>query len=771
MKNTVLAALCCLAFAPLSRAEGEVSTIRRPGPWHHVNNRAHVGIPSVAISPKNGRMWATWYAGVTPGEDSNNYVVLATSADGGQTWKEVLVADPDGIGPLRSFDPEVWVAPDGLLRWTWTERKVPLQSQAESAYAGAHSNPCDDELMMVALSAEDEPAGEFPSPKHIGRGIMMCKPIVANDGRWLLPIAHWYEEPSACVLETTNGVDFVEVGGATLAKKERLFDEHTMVQRADGALWMLIRTRTGFSESLSKDGGRTWDECVPSGLGHPSARLFLRRLASGRLLLVKHGAIGEKTGRTKLMAFLSEDDGVTWQGGLLLDGRSGVSYPDGDQFADGRIAVVYDYSRTKERLVLMAVFTEEDILAGRNVSGKLALHKVVSSRDESDPDWTGVDPRLGRSLDPDGRTLWVDGRRIERGGRPFVSAPPYARLPHKFEGRLSPQTIHVGQDSAGVSFNFVSDASRLVFEWSLLRAPAAKPPHPDANRNGIDVYGRGEKGGWEFVANGASVGRFGNRLEMDWLPGRECRVYLPACNGLRDFRVGVARGASVVPPTPVAGKPIVFFGSDNFQGASASRPGLVLSAAVGRLLDAPTINLGFVGVTAPEPAFLELLASIDAAAYVFDSAWIAPGAKITLAEWARELKKARPDAKVIFAADHLPSGGDFMLDCTRLNDFGLMEGARAIVAALGGAGSRTSLEATKPEVAKQEDSKPAVAKPEEAKREEVKSGVVKPAVAKLADAKAKDAKPERAKPATEIKKNPKVDDVLPGLEYLMKETK
>lgn len=50
-----------------------------PGKRHAVTNRAFTGIPSVAVAPQ-GRLWATWYAGVTPGEDLNNYAVLARAA-------------------------------------------------------------------------------------------------------------------------------------------------------------------------------------------------------------------------------------------------------------------------------------------------------------------------------------------------------------------------------------------------------------------------------------------------------------------------------------------------------------------------------------------------------------------------------------------------------------------------------------------------------------------------------------------------------------------
>ena len=683
MKKNIIAAIS-LAAVFASYAEG-VRTVRPPEPWHHVNNRAYAGIASVAVSPKNGRIWVAWYAGVTPGEDSNNYVVLSTSADRGQTWKEVLVADPDGLGPRRAFDPQVWVAPDGLLRWTWTERTVPLQSHSESAYAGCHADPRSDDLMMCALNAEEEPSGDVPAPVRIGRGVMACKPIVASDGSWLFPSAHWREEPSACVLATKDGINFSELGGVTVPRDERLYDEHVMAQRVDGALWMLVRTRSGIAESLSKDGGKTWEQCEDSGLKHPSARLFLRRLASGRLLLVKHGPVGEKTGRERLMAFLSEDDGVTWQGGLLIDGRSGVSYPDGDQLPDGTIAVVYDYSRTRERLICMAMFTEDDVLAGRNASGKLELHKVVSCRDATDAEWKDVDPRLGRSVSSDGSTVWIDGRSLSREGRVFDSAAPYARLPRKLDGAISPEMSNAAQDSAGVSIRFTTDATNVVFEWSLLRAPLAPPPHPDAYRNGIDVYGREGGGGWSFIANGPSVGRFGNRLEMAWASGRDCRVYLPAANGVRDFRIGVARGSSIELPTPVADKPIVFYGADDFQGASASRPGLAIPAAVGRALDLPTVNLGFAGVGRLESAFLEELYSLDASLYVLDSAWSGRDerAKEKLEEWARELKVRRPEAKVMFAADLMPKSDDATIDGSRLNDFGLVEWAKAISAAMG----------------------------------------------------------------------------------------
>ena len=76
-----------------------------PLPRHAVTNRAFTGISSLAVAP-NGRLWVTWYAGHTPGEDRNNYVVLATSGDGGATWKELLTVDPDGGGNVAPSIPK-----------------------------------------------------------------------------------------------------------------------------------------------------------------------------------------------------------------------------------------------------------------------------------------------------------------------------------------------------------------------------------------------------------------------------------------------------------------------------------------------------------------------------------------------------------------------------------------------------------------------------------------------------------------------------------------
>ena len=76
----------------------------------------------------------------------------------------------------------------------------------------------------------------------------------------------------------------------------------------------------------------------------------------------------------RLTAYLSDDEGETWKGGLLLDEGNG-SYPDLFQGPDGVIYVSHDHGRGREAEIRLHRFTEEDVLAGKIVSsrGKLGI--------------------------------------------------------------------------------------------------------------------------------------------------------------------------------------------------------------------------------------------------------------------------------------------------------------------------------------------------------------------------------------------------------------
>lgn len=62
----------------------------------------------------------------------------------------------------------------------------------------------------------------------------------------------------------------------------------------------------------------------------------------------------------------------------MLDERKGISYPDGFQAPDGTICISCDRNRSADGEILMARFTEEDVLAKRLMGPKSKLKMLIS---------------------------------------------------------------------------------------------------------------------------------------------------------------------------------------------------------------------------------------------------------------------------------------------------------------------------------------------------------------------------------------------------------
>lgn len=329
-----------------------------PGGAYQVPSRLWQGIASMERAP-GGRLWATWYSGGR-GECEMNYVILATSGDGGETWVDpVLVVDPSWN--VRAYDPVLWVDPDGRLWLFW--------AQSESGKRRLFDGRAG--VWAIHTDNPDDEQPKWSAPRRLCDGIMMNKPTALSTGEWMAPVAVWSNIPplvhdlgsqrfSNVQVSTDKGETWELRGSADVTN--RGYDEHMIVERRDGSLWMLVRCLDGIGEAVSSDGGRTWKESPGPILEGPSTRFFIRRLKSGALLLVYHFDTKE---RLDLQARLSFDDGKTWQGGLILDRGKKTSYPDGVECPDGSILIIRDHGRHSEKEVLMAKFNEDDIMRSR----------------------------------------------------------------------------------------------------------------------------------------------------------------------------------------------------------------------------------------------------------------------------------------------------------------------------------------------------------------------------------------------------------------------
>ncbi len=154
----------------------EIIALPKKADYYSAKKRRFTGIPSLAISD-GGRMWAVWYAGITPDEDRNNYVVVSSSADGGHTWKELLIIDPDGSGPVRAFAPQAWIDPQGKL-WIFWAQTIGHEGTTAGVWSITTNNPNIE-------------SPTWSNPRRLTNGIMMGKPTVLSSGEWILPASTW----------------------------------------------------------------------------------------------------------------------------------------------------------------------------------------------------------------------------------------------------------------------------------------------------------------------------------------------------------------------------------------------------------------------------------------------------------------------------------------------------------------------------------------------------------------------------------------------------
>ncbi|MBQ8559712.1 MAG: discoidin domain-containing protein [Tyzzerella sp.] len=449
--------------------------INNPGAEYSPDARNWQGCPSIAVT-ENGRLWATWFTGGKTELATGNCAVLIYSDDKGETWVDpaVAVVHPDIAAQVTK--PQIWIIPDGYgeysgkLWCTWTQHTGTGGFDGRMGTWGA-----------ICMNPDAEDPADFEWIKlgrlYEGRGsgkILVVKNEKGTNGEeWLTTSFNWMDDRyySNVYSSLDGGMNWSFKGQAEVIGST--YNNSVLVERKDengnNYLWMLSRQLEGRNmvESFSYDGGVTWTSSRPSQIMHPNVDIYMGRTSSGKLLMVNHYMTAPSTVRNNLTAFLSDDDGKTWNWSLLLDERSGVSYPSAVQDVvegkDGTIYIVYDYDRFNTGQILMATITEEDIMAGSYISDDASQKILISSIGLKGPQ---VFDNLEK-IDLSNKLTWASTSS-------YVSASAHAA----FDGNVNtrwcasnnsfPQTLTVDlgevQDVAKININFEQEGD---WEYTL----------------------------------------------------------------------------------------------------------------------------------------------------------------------------------------------------------------------------------------------------------------------------------------------------------------
>lgn len=278
------------------------------------------------------------------------------SKDGGKTWsapRPVLQAEDgsipeEGIGVPWRHGAAVRTR-DGVIVWAWSDRRI-LNWDDATGEPGADAR---GDVWVIRSLDEGQ---TWVDRQRVFEGICGHPPInmlQTKGGRIVFPVQFYLRQPGRNAIRTYSstdngltwvGANIIDLGGH--GHHDGAF-EPTFVQLRNNRLWMLVRTNWDrFWDALSDDEGRSWRVIRPSKIEASTSPGFIKRLESGRLVLLwsrlypegeisfprRSGQFSEAEAswhREELSIAFSEDEGESWSKPIIIAREKGawLSYP------------------------------------------------------------------------------------------------------------------------------------------------------------------------------------------------------------------------------------------------------------------------------------------------------------------------------------------------------------------------------------------------------------------------------------------------------------
>lgn len=201
-----------------------------------------------------------------------------------------------------------------------------------------------------------------------------CQPIMLSDNRMMIGL---YSDVYCTSLSC-----FTEDGGKTWEYGEPMADygliQPAFIQKKDGTIIAYGRDKGPLRYirvAESTDGGLTWGNFHDLKIRNPESSVSVTKLQNGHWILLCNDLDGRdgRHGRSRLTAYISDDEGATWKWRRNIednhrppDDNPHASYPTVIQTRNGMIHVTFTYTPKPNETIKHVWFNEEWVKEGEN---------------------------------------------------------------------------------------------------------------------------------------------------------------------------------------------------------------------------------------------------------------------------------------------------------------------------------------------------------------------------------------------------------------------
>ncbi|WP_051172727.1 sialidase family protein [Microbacterium indicum] len=257
----------------------------------------------------DGDLACVWFGGTQEGV-SDISIYLSRLPSGADQWVEPRQLSFDS--QRSEQNPILFTAPSGDLWLLYTAQVAGNQDTSEVRRRISRDGG-ETWSEPSALLGQDAPVGVF----------VRQIPVVLDSGRILLPVFNCRSVPGEKWVgnDDTASVWFSDDDGdnwtEVLVPESSGCVHMNIVPRGDGTLWACFRSRWAdhVYETVSADGGMTWEPCLAIDLPNNNSSVQARALGGGRVAMVmNYASRDDATSRRVSLYDEIDDDGVAGDG-------------------------------------------------------------------------------------------------------------------------------------------------------------------------------------------------------------------------------------------------------------------------------------------------------------------------------------------------------------------------------------------------------------------------------------------------------------------------